>query len=296
MPAAFCYRGLGWVALGLSTLAIGVGGCAPFGKGTKPPSQLPPARLPSDAVVVDIAFVKLPTVDLDTYNKIWATADEQAIGASIRRELAVNGLRAGVYGQQFPAQLRELLDAPATTIDNLTDGTLADVSLGGARQHMPLRPGHRSIIKASAVQPSLAVLIGEGGTVRGHQLADACCIFSLKGYPQGDGRLKLDLTPEIEHGETKSRWVGTEGMMIPLSGQERLVLDRLRFECLLSPGQSLIVSTTPEVKGLGEHFFAQTLAGAVQRRALVIRYSVTQYDDLLAPEQTSARLATPGEQ
>lgn len=295
MPAQRCYRALLSVALAICALGCAPWGCAPLGKATKPPSQLPPARLPADAVVVDVAFIRLPVLDSKTYDEIWLAADEQPIPPEARRELAANGLRAGIFGQHLPHQIQELLEAPPSAIDNLTDGMLADVSLSGARQHLPLRAGHRSIIKAAPIQPSLAVLISEAGTVRGHQLTDACCIFSLKAHPQGDGRAKLDLTPEIEHGQTKSRWVGTEGVMVPLSGQERLLLDRLRFDCLLAPGQSLIVSTTPEVKGLGEHFFAQTLAGAVQRRALLLRYSQTQFDDLLAPEQTTAHLTTPGE-
>ena len=32
-----------------------------------------------------------------------------------------------------------------------------------------------------------------------------------------------------------------------------------------------------------------------ERRLLVIRYAQTQFDNLFAPEQTSAPLATPGE-
>ena len=34
---------------------------------------------------------------------------------------------------------------------------------------------------------------------------------------------------------------------------------------------------------------------AVERRLLLIRFAQTQFDDLFAPEQTSAPLATPGE-
>lgn len=275
--------------------AVAAGGCAPLSPAAKPPSQLPPARLAPDAVVLDIAFVRLAALDRDAYRAIWNAADEQSIPASVRRDLATNGLRVGVYGQQLPPRLRELLDAPPSQLHNLSEAATSDVELGGARQHLPLRAGHRSIVKASPLYPSLAVLVSEEGSVRGHQLTAARCILSLKPHPLGDGRVKLDLTPEIEHGETKSRWVGNEGMMIQQTGQERLVFDRLRLEAVLSPGQWLLVSTTPEIKGLGEHFFAHSVGGAVNRRALLIRYAQTQFDDLFAPEQTPARLATPGE-
>jgi hypothetical protein len=287
----------GVIARGLVciALAMAAGGCAPLNPTQKQASQLPSARLPPDAVVLDIAFVKLPTVDLVGYQAIWDAADEQSFPAEVRRELAKNGVRVGIFGQQLPLRLQELLAAPPTPLNNLSEVAAGDVEIGGNRQHLPVRAGHRSVIKASPVYPSLAVLICEDGSVRGHQLADARCNLSLKAHPLGDGRVKLGLTPEIEHGETKTRWAGSEGMMIHQTAQERLVLDRLRFEAVIAPGQWLLVSTTAEIKGLGEHFFAQSAGGAVQRRALLIRYSQTQFDDLFAPEQTSARLTTPGE-
>ena len=80
--------------------------------------------------------------------------------------------------------------------------------------------------------------------VRGHQLTDARCTLSLKAHPQGDGRVKLNVTPEIEHGEMKARWGGSEGMMIQQTTQDRLILDRLSFDALLGPGNILLLSVT----------------------------------------------------
>jgi len=270
-------------------------GCAPLNSASKQSSQLPQARLAPDAVVLDIAFVRLPAVDQKSYEAIWSAADEQHFPTDVRARLATNGLRVGIYGQQLPSQLRELLGARPSTLQDLSDGATSDLEIGGSRQHLPVRAGHRSIIKASKVHSSLAVLLSEEGTIRGHQLTNARCVFSLKPYPLGDGRVKLGLTPEIEHGESKTRWTGSEGMLIQQTGQERLVLDRLRLDVVLSPGQSLILSTTPEIKGLGEYYFAQMVGGAVERRLLLVRFTQTQFDDLFVPEQTSAPLATPGE-
>jgi hypothetical protein len=170
-----------------------------------------------------------------------------------------------------------------------------DLEIASTRQHLPLRAGRRSVVQASPAFSSLAVLVREGGSVRGYQLGEARCTLALKAYPLGDGRAKLNVVPEIEHGEAKARWIGSEGMMIQQTGQERLVLERLALDVVLSPGQWLIFSTTGEIKGLGEHFFAHKASGTLQRRALVLRYSQTQFDNLLIPEQTSARLTTPAE-
>jgi hypothetical protein len=279
----------------LIPLSLAASACAPLTTASKPPSPLPRGRLASDAVVLDVAFVRLRAVDLETYESIWAAADEQRLSPELRRDLATNGIRAGVFGQQLPKQLQALLDAPPRLMESISEGSVEELEIGGSQQHLPLRAGHRSIIKASKVYPSLPVLLSEDGTVRGHQLTDARCVFSLKAYPQGDGRVKLALTPEIEHGELKNRFGRGEGMMIQQMGQDRLVLDRLRLEAALTPGQSLVLSTTPDIKGLGEFFFSQQAGGVVERRLLLVHFTQTQFDDLFLPAQTSAPLMTPGE-
>jgi hypothetical protein len=289
MPARFPI----WTASAL-VAAVSMMGCVPLSPAGKTPSQLPPARLPPDAVVVDIAFLRLPPDGEEIYETIWEAADEQWVPIEVRRELAANGLRAGIFGQQLPLRLRQLLDAPQARLTDLGESP-SGMDLGSTRQHLPLRAGHRSVVQVSQPAPTLAVLISESGSVRGYQLTDARCTMALKAYPLGDGRAKLSLTPEVEHGEAKSRWTGSEGMMIQQTTQERLVLDRLTIAPVLGPGQWLVLSATPEVKGLGEHFFAHQAASNVNRRIVVIRYSQTQFDDLLVPEQTTARLATPGD-
>ena len=113
-------------------LAMWAGGCAPLPPAPAEPSQLPPARLAADAVVLDIAFVRLPANDADLQRAIWDAADEQSFPTALRSELATNGLRVGVYGQQLPARLRELLDAPANPLAQLSDGASGELELSGA--------------------------------------------------------------------------------------------------------------------------------------------------------------------
>jgi hypothetical protein len=251
--------------------------------------------LAADAVVLDLAFVRLRATDADGYDVIWNAADEQRINADARAALAQNGLRIGVLGQQLPQRLRALVDATPKLLAELSDGQPDELDFAGSRQHLPVRAGHRTVVTASKVFPSLPVLLSENGSVRGYQLTDARCTLSLKAYPQQDGRVKVSITPEIEHGKLKERWGGSEGMMIQQTSQERLTLDRLAFDTLLTPGQTLLLSTTPEIKGLGEYYFSQQVGGTVDRRLLLIRFAQTQFDGLFAPEQTSAPLATPGE-
>jgi hypothetical protein len=271
-----------------------VSACARLQTTSKPPSKLPPMRLAPDAVALDVAFVRLPAIDAESYDAIWQQADEQYFPIELRQKLATNGLRVGLVGQNLPTKLRELIDAKQSIFDqDNAAAALKDAEHGGSKQHLRVRSGRRSQIYASKSYPSLAALIRENDDVRGHQLEHARCLWALKPYPQGDGSVKLDLTPEIEHGEEKSRYTAGDGQFLTQVGPDRLVLDRLRVEATLQPGQWLILSTTPDLKGLGEHFFADKSSGSVRRTFILVRLAQTQLDDLFAPEQTSAPLATP---
>ena len=284
-----------WLCCGCWLLAAG--GCARWiTVPAEEPSQLPPIKAAPDAVMLDVAFVKQAAADLEEYDAIWAAADEQGLPIDLRRELESNGFRAGVFGQELPPKLRELVERPATDVQ--VHGQEADSAhgeVGGNRQHLQLRTGVWKKIYASPTHPYLAVLLHEGGSVHGHQLTAAQCLFGLKSYPKGDGRVKLDLTPEIEHGELKARFIRSEAQLVQNIGRDRLPLEQLRIEAVLSPGQWLLLSTTRAAKGLGENFFIQSPSGAQQRTLLLVRVAQTQLDDLFAPEHAASPLATPGD-
>src|SRR4029079_3419540 len=153
---------------------------APLASTSQTSGALPSGRLSPDAVILDIAFVRLKATDQGSYQAIWGAADEQRLYADVREALKKNGVRAGVFGQQFPPQLRELIDTPPKLLAELSQGQPDDLDLHGSRQRLPLRAGHRSVIKASKVFPSLPVLLSEEGTVRGSQLPDPGCTHPLQ--------------------------------------------------------------------------------------------------------------------
>jgi hypothetical protein len=280
----------------ISIACLAATGCARLETQPGEPSKLPPARMSPDSVVLEVAFVRLPAADREAYEAIWKQADEQHFPAPLRRELSANGLRAGVLGQHLPTELRSLLDAaPNNLEDRSEDVETSDAEVNRAPRRMQCRNGRRAKILVSKTFPALALLRRDEGEVRGHQLADAQCQLALKAYPQGDGRVKLDITPEVEHGQLKSQWVGTEGSLMQRVGRDKLVFDRLRLEVMLTPGQVLLVSNTAEIKGPGEPFFAEAAGGTVERTLLLVRVVQTQIDDLFAPENAVQPLVTPGD-
>jgi len=96
-------------------------------------------------------------------------------------------------------------------------------------------------------------------------------------------------------GELKARFIRSEAQLVQNIGRDRLPLEQLRIEAVLSPGQWLLLSTTRAAKGLGENFFIQSPSGTLQRTLLLVRVAQTQLDDLFAPEHAASPLATPGD-
>ena len=290
MPLQFPRRSLLAAAAGL------IAGCAQWNKQPQEPSRLPAARMSPDSVVIELAFVRLPASDKAAHDAIWNQADEQHFAPELRRELAANGLRVGVLGQQLPTELRAALDAAANLREERVEDTdTNDTQTDRSQRRISCRTGRRAKIVVSKTYPSLAFLTQEEGAVRGNVLENAQCLLALRPYPQGDGRVRLDLTPEVEHGELKTRFAAQDGTMMHRVGRERVVQDRLRIAATVAAGQVLVISTTPDIKGLGEHFFSETAGGQVERTLLLIRVAQTQWDDLFAPEQLTAPLATPTE-
>src|SRR5262249_3925319 len=121
---------------------VSVAGCARWVATPIRPARLPPVRPSPDSVALDVAFVRLPAADLEAYDKIWTLADERALPAELRRDLATNGLRAGVLGHELPAPLRERLDGKAEiAAGGEEDDAATDAELGDGRRHLQIRSG-----------------------------------------------------------------------------------------------------------------------------------------------------------
>lgn len=282
----------------LSALFAGTAaGCALWVAPPVDSPKLPAPRMSADSVALDITFVSLPAADAESNDAIWREADEQHFSADTRRQLAANGLRVGIIGMQIPSRLRELLDTKSSRFEEGSEDVgSGDSEVNRTPRRQQCRAGRPVKIIVSRAHPTLSALIHEEGQLHGYQLKQARGLLRMKPYPQGDGRVRLDLTPEIEHGDLKQDWVGGEpGSLMQVSSRDRLVLDKLHFSGTLTPGQILLVSAAAEPKGIGEQFFLETAGGTIQRTLLLVRLSHAQYDDIFAPDRIAAPLATPGE-
>lgn len=286
------------LALAVTGFSVGsLTGCAPFRTPDELPTQiLPKPRLSPDSVILDIGYAQLPLSDQAAYNEVWNLADEQPLALDLRQELARNGLRCGILGQQLPQKIRQLMDNQQQTADKRSeDLDVGEVEVDRQSRRLQCRAARRAKILCSKRFEQLSLLTLDNGAVRGKNLQQAQCLFSLKPYPQGDGRVQIDLLPEVEHGELKQQWVVGEGTLMQRVGRDKVSFDALRISQLISPGQMLAISAAEQPRGLGEHFFVESVGGTPSRSLLFVRLALTQQDNLFAPELSAAPLATPGE-
>lgn len=276
--------------LALCCVALCVGGCATWDE-SEPGSafELPVPKMSPDSVVLEIAFVRVPPEFAPQLQSLWVGVDEQRFPADLRRILASNGLRTGVAGSQLPTQLQTLLEHDASQpVTPTAGGQLAEDSFL-RRRRLPIRSGQPAKIVVVPGMPSrMVVVYAEEGHVRAKDFDLAQGILQLVSFPQGDGRVKLQLTPTIEHGEMRNRYVGGENSFLLKPERETTTFDALRMELMLSPGESLLMTSTDDCKGLGDQFFGAQHHPDGLSSIMLIRLAQTQLDDLFTPQETTA--------
>ncbi len=250
----------------------------------KQKAELPlkPAQMSPDSVVIEVFFVRCPPGDPRLNCELWDEVDEQQVPAEVRQRLWANGFRAGLVYGQIPvalSQLLELADKPAPN-DETVENELNELEAVPTvmRRHLQARPAQRNEIVASSVYESLPVLVAKEGEVRGQTYRQAQGILALKAVPQPDGRVRLNLVPELHHEQARQRWIGRQGMLQMETGRPRHSFDDLTLTAKLLPGDMLVLTSLPDRPGsLGHHFFT-TSEGEPGQKLLVVRLAQTQHD------------------
>jgi len=269
------------------------GGCSPWSASSTPNSLLKPPPLPPDSVVLEVAVLEVPEDEAADCEQLWREADEQQLPIEQRRKLASCGLRCGVIGNQLPDWIRERLDASRRTVDLDEETGMAQMSDTKAQRRVHCRPGQDSSIPIGGLRETLTVDLGSQGE-EPISYEEAECQFALKTVPKGDGRVGIQLSPEIYHGPKHQCWVAEEGSFRLDSARDCARFDDLQVECTVSPGQTLVLTSSPDRTGLGATFFGDAKSKNC-RTVLLVRLAQTQLDDLFAPDQSLTPIASPAQ-
>jgi len=251
-----------------------------------------------DSVVLEVFFVRAPLGDERLNTTLWQEVDELQIDPAVRQRLTENGFRAGLVAGQLPMALSgllELADKPPPGSGDLEQSPCVslDEEPSVVRRHVQTPPGKRSEVIASDIHESLPVLYCTRGQVSGRTFPRAQGVFGVRAFPQADGRVRLQISPELHHDEPRQRWVGRQGVLRMETSRPREVYAELGLTADLLPGDMLVMTSLPSRPGsLGHHFFS---AGKNQpeQKLLVIRLAQTQHDGVFEiPNEAAADPAT----
>lgn len=252
---------------------------APAGK-----SPLTPLTLSNDAADLEIVLLRFPIGDPDLNGSLWSQVDEQCFSGELRHEMAANGIRAGVVEGQLPDALSRRLAAA----DQANSPAVAAGRSQGEppvnRSRLQLHRGRPGKVYTSNIYDQMSpLMLDDDGDLRGKTYPQAQSLLMLLVDPQGDGRVRLALTPNLEYGQPRQQFVGEDGMFRLESGKPKEVFERLKTEVVLAPNQVLLMTAMPKRSGsLGHYMFTESSSGRLDQKLLMIRLAQTKFDDLFA--------------
>jgi hypothetical protein len=235
-------------------------------------SPLVPLAVSPETITLEV-FSAPATRDDPQFAEIWKQVDEQPLGAELRRRLAANGMRAGVVGPEVPGVLAAALKVTGKRIDEQKRQQMSIDTEGGVTLRVvQAQSGKRVELAIGGVRDQFSLLESAEGQTRGKTYHKAECRMALLASNEADGRVRLDLTPELHYGEFKSHVRGNDGMMMWTQQREKRIFDELKLETNLAAGQMLLVTCRPEQSSTtGHHFFTDTSGARSQTMLWVFR-------------------------
>ena len=251
---------------------------------------LQPTLMPPGTVALEVISICLPPDNPELAARVWEEVDEQDFPVDVRRQWEKNGFRAGTLAGQIPPALSQLLDfkgkpAAAGEVQHVNIADLA-VPARVTTEHMQTHAGQRYEIAASSVLDKMPILASEGGEIHGLTYEQAQGIFALHVDPLPDGRVEVELVPEVHHGQARQHWVLDQTFSRMETGRPRRAFDELKLTAALGPGGMLLLGSRPNRQGsLGHYFFLQSNGrdDRFEGKLVLIRVCQTQHNDLVTP-------------
>lgn len=258
-------------------------------------SLLKPAPVSPDSVAMEIIWARFPANDPVLEDAAWRDIDEAHIDPAVRRELANNGLRAGIISGSMPPAISKVLHQGESS-ESTADAKAKDAAKSKQAQAAELlaepivhgrscrlRRNQRFEVQASEVYPSLPLLISGGAELGGRTFEQAQAIYALRVDPRPDRTALVELTPELHHGAPRWRYTGEGGAMHQDIRKDREVFDSLRLTAKLCPGETLVLMSLPDAGSrLGHYFHTVDSADGPQQKLILIRLAEIPPSDTFA--------------
>jgi hypothetical protein len=233
-------------------------------------SPLVPLTASPDAVTLEIFAAPVPMGD-PRVAALWSEVNEQPLPPELRRDLALNGIRAGVVGPHVPDSLAEMLKI---TDERVLERTIVPLETepGVLLRVLQPRLGHRQELVVQEVRDQVSVLRAMEGSAQGKTYKKAECKLALRAKAEGDTPVTVELVPEVHHGEPKAQATGGDGVIMWKSERSKQVYFDLKMAVPLAAGQMLVITCVPNKPGsIGHAFFADESGEKPMQRLWVIR-------------------------
>jgi hypothetical protein len=275
------HRFLGCWAILILALVVAGSGCAKTPKRGDTPLVAP--RMQPSSVALDVFLVQLPFGDPEANGPLWESVDEQPLAPPLRKRLAENGFRAGLVGTRVPARLRAVLDdAPPIALEGeATVVTLQQQEPSVLRRHLQLQPNRPGELLASPMWASCPILLVSDEEVGGQTFHQAQGLFTIRARPQQDGRIELEVLPELRHGDVQRQFGENDGVMQIDFRRPQEAFEELRMNMVLAPGEMFLVASRANREGsLGHRFLTRNTDNGIRmQRFVLLRVSQTQSTD-----------------
>lgn len=245
----------------------------------------------SETVLLEVFIVRCPFNDEELNSALWKDVDEQVFSASLRRELAVNGFRAGLIGNQLPSSFLRILKTrddvdPSQIVTTIRLDELANQTV--LRKTIASRNGQKNEVNVSNVKKQATVLFNENGALGGETFNDGQAVMIIRTQTRGDGSVTLDLLPEVQYGQPRQTFQYDAGSVVMATARPKRTFDSLRSEITVQPGQFVVMTSRPEMSGnVGSFFFTDEEAeSGTEQKLLCFRVSYTQHNDMYTEDGT----------
>lgn len=264
--------------------------------------KLPAPNVGEDSVVFELAFVRWPEASVnhasssdDAASTLWRVLDEQFLTPEAREQLTANGLCVGIISDPLPEGIRTALEStrdPLSVISQQHASPGEELLTRRERRQCP-SGSHQEIEVLPLDEARRVVLVHEAGRVRADAFEQPRGFFRLTTRAIGNGRVRVELVPSIDFGEPRQRIIGGQGAYRYDVKRKEQAFESLAVATSLVKGQTLVVTSSKQPKGLGGAFFADRFESTPDRLLLLIRIAGSQQDELFAPTTQQESLVTP---
>lgn len=294
MPGSFLVRALliAWIVVPLAGCRLVVDRDA-HGR-----SPLLPLVSTPDATTLEVFSSPVPLAD-PRLAELWKQVDEQPLPPETRSRLSQHGLRAGIVGPAVPDLLADLLKVTDKQISSAERMQMPmETEEGISLVVMQPRAGERRDLVTSPTYEQMALLECNQGKVGGRSYSKAQGRMVLRVFPEPDSRVRVELTPELHHGEFRSKITGNDAMYVMKQERQKQVFEELKIATTLAPGQMLLVTCQDQRPGsIGHYFLTNEQDDKKTQKLYVIRLSQAgidrSFNETVASGDTTAAVTEP---